>query len=1128
MQRDTILLDTLSIVPGSILMYKDAAVVDPGEYRVDGINGLLIWNMTDRIRTDSVMVRYRVFPILFTKTQQLRDRSLMEKKVTNQSDPFLSETARTSDNPVFGMDGLSKSGSISRGITIGNNQDAVVNSSLNLQLAGRVSGNIDVIAAITDDNIPVQADGNTQQLQEFDKVFIQLSNPNNKLIAGDFEVRNPDGYFMKYFKKGQGGLYNYNAPVEENGKILGNISVQLGAAVSKGKFARNQIAGIESNQGPYRLRGAENESFIVVLSGSEKIFLDGVLLDRGQDRDYIIDYNTAELTFTTKRIISKDSRIIAEFQYSDKNYARTMLTSGVGWQQKKFRASVNYFSEQDSKNQPVQQDLSAEDKQILADAGDDLTQAFAPNVDSVAFNANEILYAKGDTVVAGQLYATVYVYSTNADSAHYRVGFTNVGINNGNYVAVDGITNGRVYQWVVPVNGIPQGSYEPKVLLVSPKQRRMITAGAGYDFSKTTHLNTEIATSKNDLNRFSKKDKRNDNGAAGRISFDDVRALNKSKPEGWLFSTAAQAEITNKNFVPVENYRPVEFIRDWNAYSLTAPADEFLSNVVIGLSKKNTGEVQYNLRTFLRGAQYTGIIHQAGAAWKSGKFNVKGNGSILNTSGTTIKSTYIRHREEVSQGIGSWIPGIRFEQERNAIKIPGTDSLAVGAVGFYTGEVFVQRPDTVKIPFKISASRRIDESVSGDSYKKISTADMMSMSSSISRKKQKVGVQLNYRNLMIDKPQLTAIKDEESVSGRVEYTLTEWTGALQFNTYFEGGTGREPKKIFSYVEVAPGTGVYTWIDYNDDGIPQLNEFEIANFQDQANYIRVFTPTDDYVKVFFNQFNAVLGFTPAALFTGKDTVPFLSRFALQSSVRFDNRIAETDFTKGLNPFPTGIADSNLLTTQSSSRHSLYYNRSSSVFGMELTYQQQRAKQLLANGVESRQNESWTTTVRAGLTSWLNIQTSGEFGHKRLGSEAFSARDFDIRRANGIGKVNIQPGTVYRLSISYRYEDKKNVILEGANEQALIQDGGIEWRYSSVKQGILTTRINLVQINYDGVNNSSIAYEMLEGLKTGTNVTWGLSLQRNLGNSLQISLNYEGRKPAGVKMIHTGGAQVRAFF
>jgi hypothetical protein len=35
------------------------------------------------------------------------------------------------------------------------------------------------------------------------------------------------------------------------------------------------------------------------------------------------------------------------------------------------------------------------------------------------------------------------------------------------------------------------------------------------------------------------------------------------------------------------------------------------------------------------------------------------------------------------------------------------------------------------------------------------------------------------------------------------------------------------------LEVQPGQGIYQWNDYNNDGLQQLNEFEVATFRDQA-------------------------------------------------------------------------------------------------------------------------------------------------------------------------------------------------------------------------------------------------------------------------------------------------------
>ena len=90
--------------------------------------------------------------------------------------------------------------------------------------------------------------------------------------------------------------------------------------MNKGKYATNDFYGREGAQGPYKLIGNNGESYIIILSGTERIFVNGKKLRRGIENDYIIDYNASEITFTNKFFITENTRIHVEFEYNNTLY----------------------------------------------------------------------------------------------------------------------------------------------------------------------------------------------------------------------------------------------------------------------------------------------------------------------------------------------------------------------------------------------------------------------------------------------------------------------------------------------------------------------------------------------------------------------------------------------------------------------------------------------------------------------------------------------------------------------------------------------------------------------------------------------------------------------------------------
>ncbi|MEP7265848.1 MAG: hypothetical protein ABI772_15190, partial [Bacteroidota bacterium] len=674
------------------------------------------------------------------------------------------------------------------------------------------------------------------------------------------------------------------------------------------------------------------------------------------------------------------------------------------------------------------------------------------------------------------------------------------------------------------VNGIPQGIYEPVVLLVTPKKRQMITTGYSWTEKDKTEISVEFAGSKDDQNTFSTIDKKNDDGWAAVTNVSRTIPVIKKTTIPWTLVAAGRYEFTYRNFKPVENYRSIEFTRDWNTGSVTDTSDEHNASAGITLQQGAFQNISYTLRTYTRPGTYNGLMHVFHSSNIYKSFMLKTDGSYLSTSGNIISSTFVRHKEDLSKRWKYFKTGVRYEEERNEIYAGSSDTLAAISFSFRDAGIYMETPDSSRFRTAVSYNRRTDQLPFSNALVSSATSDNIAASAGYTiNKSNRISVGVKYRKLVIEDSLLTSQQPDESLLSKVEHQLTVAKGLLTATTYYEAGSGREQKRDFSYIAVSPGTGNFSWNDYNNDGVPQLNEFEAPQFQDQASYIRVFTPSNEYIKVFTNQLNMVLNFQPGAL--QRNNV--WSKLGLLTAIRFDNKITGAKPEEGLNPFLPVYDETSVISTNASSRSTLFINKTGQITGTDISYNNQQTKQLLSNGIETRKESEWQTNTRINFSSLLSSFTDLGYQVKENISEAFSSRNFNLDIYKAGEKFSYQPGSAWRVSLLYSIADKENTIGD-VGEKSLMQKGGVEFRYSSIKKGLLTTAFNLVHIDFNQPDNTPLSYEMLEGLKTGINYTWNASLQRNISSSFQISLNYEGRKPEGVKVVHTGGIQARAFF
>lgn len=1010
---------------------------------------------------------------------------------------------------------LEYTGSFSRGVNFGNTQDLVLNSNFNLQMNGDLGNGLFVRAAISDDNIPIQPEGNTQVLQEFDKVFIEIQKDSTTVIAGDYELARPESYFMNYYKKLKGLSVSNHSELKKNWRTSNRGSF----AISRGKFKRLNLVTQEGNQGPYKLEGDNGEVFLQVLSGTEKVFVDGRLLQRGENRDYVIDYNRAEISFTPNLLITSFTRIIVEYEYSTQAYLRSLYATETSIQNDTWQFDINLYNEQDSKSLASNINLDSTDVNLLEEGGD------APILRSGLFIPEENNF---ENIIPYTLSDDTLVYSPEAENNRVGARFTNVGANNGSYIIdTNEAANGRIYKYV----GDGLGNYDPVVVLTAPEKKQLITGAAKFNPHENTEVFLEGAMSNNDKNRFSQINNSDNVGLALNGGFRQLKkigakvssdSLNRSST-GWTLLMSGQFEYAEANFKALNPYRVPEFQRDWNFKQDTSQNDQLLFNVSAQLAN-NHHSLKYSFSGFKAEENYDGLRQQLFYQFQNNKWLIQAKASLLNSESTAEKTRFLRPNGLISRSIfNNWNIGARFEKEQNLRDSISNQVLNLQSFNYDLYNLFLSSDESKNFYISAGVTQRTDLGVinNGDTQLgKLAEALDYNLSG---RWKMKTNSDLQWNFKLRDYKTFTDKDDpKKTLIGTLDHKLKLFESGLVLNSYYESNSGQEPKVEYQYVKVQKGEGSYLWLDTNMDSIQQLNEFQIAPQADLADFEKVSIFNNEFNNTNKTVLNQSLRLNPKKFLTNKKH--FLGRFQITSRYRIDQRSMNEEASSIIQPIVLTNTDS-LLSFNMSMDHNLFFNRGNSNYDIQLAYRTLNNKNNQVAGFERRGQVEYYSRSRYNIIKPLDILLESSHGIRDYSSNF--GLDYALSYWRLTPQINYRPSTKLRLIAKLKIEEGENDPALG-EESAKIRDMGFEctWRKSALTN--LQMSINVVSIDYLGPTNTVVELELLQGLKDGNNYLWNINFTRRIGKNFDLILNYNARKSEGAKMVNNAGAQLRAIF
>jgi len=1090
------------LLPRSEQVWVDERpLAEPQDYSLNYDRGLLTFTVPP-LPSAVIRVQYERFPFPLKNKYFHREQKLKQDAAPLVVPPAVSEvpTAAWASGPSA----LRVAGSKTFAVSLGSERDFSLEQSLRVNISGQVSPDVEVVALLSDQSSPLQPEGDTQTLEEIDKVLVEIRGSRATATLGDYEISYLEGEFGQFDRKLQGA--------KGNAKFSG-AELTLAGAVSKGTFRTVNFEGIEGKQGPYQLTDDQGGTDIIVLAGTERVWLDGEKLIRGQNNDYIIEYSSGEITFTMHRLITADSRIVVDYEYSGRKFKRSFYGGhgSVSLLDHKLQLRNMFIRESDDGESPIDVALSRQDRVILAEAGDDPSLAWKDGWVLVDTSAGE----EGDYVWVDSTY---FLYVGPDSNGIYNVAFSDMGSGNGEYVREFSLTDNRYYY---VYNGDGDRRYLPRIFLPLPGSQSMIDLQAEFLPLSTLQLRAELGLSHRDNNTLSETGDGDNVGQGlafeGRLVDQAIRV--GARGLGRL-DLAGKFRSTDDRFRSPGRTEEVEYYRRWDLDRERPPEAEEVkelsgtyrpfsaAKVSVEYGRLRRGDFFSSARQRLSSEVAPRYLPQVAVYYEV----IESERTDTSLAASRRQSTtWIRQGLTAHQTIWRLKPLFTWESESREAK--ELDLLTSGE----RYDEFRWGLTTVNWgAFKGSTEMtyRQDDAYQGAWLRK-----------SLGRTLQNRLALQNWRSLSLTAEytrrtlRTMPFHEVAGAYSEVDLILTKASyapleGAVQAQVDYQVSNSQSSQRRRIPVDVGEGKGDYILED--GEYIPDPD----------GNWVFRTETVGDSIPVTDLAAGLRMRLTPHRAIgqEASGTLGFLRHFSTDTYVKIDEQTKEKDkvsiYLLRLDKFQQ---DSTTIRGEISFQQDLFLFPERRDIGIRLRYQttDRENNQYVSGGEENlRINRSLRLDLAPKSRQMLRL----EYGHENKFRKVQDVPRSRIRADNLSAEGTFRQGRSLELSLGLQLRSDGDDV--GATKSRMISLLP-KASYSFLAQGRLRTEFEWARVSSQP-KNAAISWEMAQGNKAGDNYRWSLGVDYRVNQYISATVSYSLRSQPERPTRHLGRAEMSAFF